>query len=169
MCSSNIELKYSEGNRSVEFKLTGFTEVTAQKVMHDILNSFNGSKPLEEKKKEFTLSHEYVELRRKNTEEIKEPLLEEPKDIAAQEVVEDEKQMHFDTDKFQAYYICKCGDRGKHYIERSQIHINCWNCGKRMQVRDAHIQGFPMKDDFGNTYIAGEFKRSDEIKYGAYI
>lgn len=83
-------------------------------------------------------------------------------------VVEDE-EVHknfncVDDDKYQTFYICpSCKDKGKHHIKRSRIYVNCKKCGKRMRIREAHKDGFPMKDDYGNMFIAGDFKRADEL------
>lgn len=194
MCKG-IELKLQEDNKTLEFRLSGYGEESSMKLTRDILDLFtNSGKENEEKessssnrivlvsdaKANYIKSRQTQDLDTKkenpsNIYEFHKAVREEDEEkleneSAASDQVEEEEgySTFYDyTEKHQAYYICKCGDRGKHRITRSNIYINCWKCGKRMRVRDAHMDGFPMKDDYGNTFIAGEFKRADQMKYGA--
>lgn len=63
---------------------------------------------------------------------------------------------------YQAFYVCKCRHKGKHYIAQKTPYVNCHECGARQIVRPAAVGPFPHVDGFGNFFIAGNFKREDE-------
>ncbi|KAB2328918.1 hypothetical protein F7731_23480 [Cytobacillus depressus] len=192
MCT-NLELKLNEGNKNMEFKLSGYSEESSMMIVQSLMRVFASSEqtPKNPEKLDFHIPANFFQQRRQQKDEEKKAIessISNNKVAATQEIVtedipqnpipQEEKEEEtaeinpeafFDLDLYQTYYICTCGDRGKHRIKRSQIYVNCWKCGKRMRVRDAHMEGFPQKDGYGNTYIAGEFRRADEVKYGAYI
>ena len=67
---------------------------------------------------------------------------------------------------YQTYYICTdCNHRGKHYIPKSQIYIDCHDCGKQLRTRSAVKDDLSLEyqDKYGNYMIAGAFKRADEL------
>lgn len=65
---------------------------------------------------------------------------------------------------YQAFYICPdCGHKGKHFIEAGSVYCNCKECGKRMRVREAVKDQHLTKDTFGNYFVAGKFKREEEL------
>lgn len=183
MCNS-LDMKYSEGNKSLEFTLSGYSDEKSLELARDIIGMITKSGKLQSARKIKIPIKGLNRVIEKDeiTEQVHNDIKKEPEthnnnvfDLNSK--VEMPKEItpiddsipvfNNDNETFQTYYICKCGDRGKFAIKRSQIHVNCRNCGKRMRVRDAHMDGFPMKDDYGNSFIAGEFKRSDELKYGA--
>lgn len=192
MSNGSIDFKFNEGNRTISINMTGYGEETSLLLMKEVLKAVHSNPVIQEKeeiaaveKSEYNQGLKLVENKIEipelhdspQDEFIEEDLYTEedltPPDEVLNEVNEEvhehEDPFNPDNESYQAYYICKCGDRGKHKIKRSQIYLNCWKCGKRMRVRDASINGFPYKDDYGNTFIAGEFRRSDELKYGAMI
>lgn len=66
---------------------------------------------------------------------------------------------------YQTFYICKeCNHKGKHFLEIGTIYCNCQECGKRMRIRTAVKDEKVAQDSFGNYFIAGKFKRADEIE-----
>lgn len=63
--------------------------------------------------------------------------------------------------RYQTFYQCtECSHRGKHFLSKARVYCTCHECGKRLKVRQATVAGFPEQDEFGNFYIAGDFKRS---------
>lgn len=62
-------------------------------------------------------------------------------------------------ERFQTFYRCtQCSTKGKYYLPKGRIYCTCKECGKRMRIREAAANG--KQDEFGNYYIAGDFKRS---------
>lgn len=69
--------------------------------------------------------------------------------------------------RYQLYYICPdCGNKGKHHITPGTPKIHCHesSCSKEMMVRLATPKGLPDHDEWGNYYIAGDFKMSMKDK-----
>lgn len=67
-------------------------------------------------------------------------------------------------EKVQAYYKCpRCNNRGRHYVPKSFKSIFCHDCGNTMLLRKAVDAPGWEKDSFGNTFIAGNQKRPDEL------
>lgn len=66
--------------------------------------------------------------------------------------------------KRQLYYICECGNRGKHYISTEREYVSCHQCPNDMMVRLANPRGPEYKDEHGNNYIAGEYKKTMKDK-----
>jgi hypothetical protein len=195
MCTK-FEMKFNHGLKSMDFKMEGYSEETSMNLVNSIMNAITESgnsksaAPKIEtqdkceldllKRERQSRVFEWNNVVRNQKEEAipqEETITDEQATIhnstaeTHQEETSEDQETIFnpDNETHQTYYICKCGDKGKHKIKRSQIYVNCWKCGKRMRVRDAHIEGFPMKDSYGNTFIAGEFKRSDQQKYGAMV
>lgn len=66
--------------------------------------------------------------------------------------------------KYQTFYICTdCGHKGKHHLYNGTVYCNCKECGKRMRLREAVKDKHLEADSFGNFFIAGKFKREDEV------
>ncbi|MEN3781509.1 hypothetical protein [Priestia megaterium] len=62
-------------------------------------------------------------------------------------------------ERFQTFYRCtQCATKGKYFLPKGRIYCTCKECGKRMRIREAAANG--KQDEFGNYYIAGDFKRS---------
>lgn len=67
------------------------------------------------------------------------------------------------TNHYQTFYICSRGHKGKQYLKVGTVYCNCKECGERMKMREA-VKGERLKaDEFKNYFIAGKFKRADEI------
>lgn len=63
--------------------------------------------------------------------------------------------------RYQTFYQCtECSHRGKHFLSKSRVYCTCHECGKRLKVRQATLAGFPEQDEYGNFYIAGDYKRT---------
>lgn len=173
--TNTLDFKFIEGQKTVDFSMSGFNDehsiILVKEIMKVITKSGN-----EENIEVVEMEPQLEEVKDEQLEEglkLVDDLIEDdaPEEETPEQINIDDRIALFNSDNetYQAYYICKCGDRGKHRIKRSQIYVNCHNCGKRMRTRDAHMEGFPMKDEYGNSFIAGEYKRSDEVKYGAFI
>ncbi|USK77679.1 hypothetical protein [Peribacillus frigoritolerans] len=181
MCTK-FEMKFNHGLKSMDFKMEGYSEETSvsliSKIMKTITESGNSKRVVSkvEEPKIFEFNNvvreqkEYLPNPQEEIEEEQATIFNSTDEIKQEETDEEQADLfNSDDETHQTFYVCKCGDKGKHRIKRSQIYVNCWKCGKRMRVRDAHMEGFPMKDVFGNIFIAGEFKRLDQSKYGAMV
>lgn len=68
---------------------------------------------------------------------------------------------------YQLFYICpNCGNKGKHHIVPGTAKVHCHNvsCSKEMMVRLATPRGLPDHDEWGNYFIAGEFRMTMKDK-----
>ena len=63
-------------------------------------------------------------------------------------------------DKKQLWYICPCGNKGKHHIAPQRKYVTCHVCDEKMMVRPANESGPDYKDEYGNYFIAGEFRKT---------
>jgi hypothetical protein len=69
---------------------------------------------------------------------------------------------------YKCRYICPCGNEGNHYVPINTVFVNCHTCGKQLKISPATQFGWVQKDknpeiyrdEFGNFFVAGEFKRS---------
>ena len=186
--SNKLEMNFQNGTKTVQFSMEGYSEELSKELVCNILKAItesgNESNKISEKRPilgfnkivekpkdvdKTALSKEEAPNVETPIEEA--PVCESPEELEHDHEPEEDQAAIFgtDTETYQTYYICKCGDKGKHRIKRSQIYVNCWKCGQRMRVRDAHPDGFPMKDTYGNVFIAGEYKRVDHQKYGAMV
>lgn len=66
------------------------------------------------------------------------------------------------TEKYKCRMHCECGNNQNLYINKDSKKVDCPNCGKVHQKRDAKKQGFPARDKWGNYFIAGNFIGEDE-------
>lgn len=182
MCS-RIEFKMTEGNRNVEFTLEGMGDQTQKELILAALQTFN-NEPISitsqqpEPKEEKNPYEEGYKALETSTKGLHHPKSEfkktEFKALESESIAKAKKDdIEFGvmkekgTMKYQTFYICSsCGDKGKNFLRRSDIYVECNNCGKRMNRRDATHSGFPNQDEYGNTYIAGEFRKTlfDEEK-----
>lgn len=65
---------------------------------------------------------------------------------------------------YQTFYKCenkKCKQTGKRFVRKNAVFVYCYSCGKKMRLKPASKGEFPHKDDFGNIYVAGDFKPSN--------
>lgn len=60
--------------------------------------------------------------------------------------------------RYQTYYKCECGDKGKRYVYRESIDLSCRNCGQFINIEPATKKidedGLPYRDSFGNFFLA---------------
>lgn len=64
-----------------------------------------------------------------------------------------------DTPLYQTYYVCpKCGNKGRRYLPMNQNTIFCHKCNHAMKKNPSTRRGFPDRDQFGNFFIAGDFR-----------
>lgn len=65
--------------------------------------------------------------------------------------------------KYQVRYVCpSCHKKDTTYVDKGVRQVQCMDCGQPMSLRDATKRGFPHTDSWGNTFVAGMFKREDE-------
>lgn len=55
---------------------------------------------------------------------------------------------------YKTSYFCPNGHQGRRYVKEDATFVFCHSCSKRLKIRDAHKDGFPNRDTFGNFYIA---------------
>lgn len=65
--------------------------------------------------------------------------------------------------KYKCRLHCECGNNQNLYVETHRKNIDCPNCHKVHQVRNAKNEGFPKRDSWGNYFIAGKFVGEDDI------
>lgn len=183
-----LELKFGSGKRKFEIKMDGIEEAIQYKILELCMfgiKEITEDQPIKEEIKD------EPEMKEKDFSPIdlesgyqlfNEPLLEtkeEPKINAAPvENVKTKPMIHpFSPKKsiqikngikhYQLFYICSdCGKKGKHHITPGTPHINCHepSCANIMMVRQATPRGILDHDEWGNYFIAGEFKRSMKDK-----
>lgn len=66
------------------------------------------------------------------------------------------------TKKYKCRLHCECNNNQNVYIEPNEKNVECPNCNKNHKVRNAKEQGFPIRDSWGNYFIAGGFIGEDE-------
>lgn len=65
--------------------------------------------------------------------------------------------------KYKCRLHCSCGNHKNLYIENTSKNIDCPKCHKVHKVRNAKSEGFPIRDSWGNYFIAGQFIGEDEM------
>lgn len=68
---------------------------------------------------------------------------------------------------YQTYYKCAskgCQTERKIFIQKDQQYVYCAKCHRKMKVKSASFKGFPNKDCFGNIYVAGNFKVTNDTQ-----
>ena len=173
-----LDLKFGAGERKFEIKMDGIEESIQLKILELCMIGIKNEGIEEKEEKNFTpkdLKSGYQLFNQPVLETKKEPKINQP--IVCKP--SNEKMIHkFDKEKsireisgikhYQLFYICpNCGNRGKHYIEPETEVIDCHNqktCKEIMLVRPATYKGFPEYDEWGNYFIAGEFKMTMKAK-----
>ncbi|WP_456364347.1 hypothetical protein [Priestia aryabhattai] len=68
---------------------------------------------------------------------------------------------------YQTYYKCAnkgCQTERKVFIQEGQQYVYCAKCHRKMKVKSASFKGFPNKDCFGNIYVAGNFRVTNDTQ-----
>jgi hypothetical protein len=176
-----LEVRLECGERKVEFSMKGEDDKIVEMLisssfdflMHDkeaITYAEKGTEieqPNETEKEKMEMLKEGYEIFKTDHKGLHHPKSEykvytEKKDLSVKEIN--------GKKTYQTYYVCTgCNHKGKHYVPKGRIYVSCHECGKRMRVREATHGGFPEKDEFGNYYIAGDFRmtmadKENEIK-----
>lgn len=67
-------------------------------------------------------------------------------------------------ERYQTYYWCDCGSKGKHFVRIEDKTVICRDCGTELYLEDAspitQENGLPERDNFGNFFIAREVVES---------
>jgi hypothetical protein len=66
---------------------------------------------------------------------------------------------------YKTRYFCAkfdCNDQGNHYLPEGTETTYCRKCNAQLEVRPASEEGFPVRDSFGNFYIADHLTE-DEV------
>ncbi|GAA4878944.1 hypothetical protein GCM10023310_68800 [Paenibacillus vulneris] len=63
------------------------------------------------------------------------------------------------TELYRLRYECNaCFYKTSFYIYPNTKSVRCMKCQHSLEVKSAHPKGFPHQDNFGNFFIAGDFK-----------
>ncbi|MED4068559.1 hypothetical protein [Priestia megaterium] len=188
MC--NIKLNLSDGDKNMQLEMVDYDKEMLKFVMNKISDVFATS--TQEKSEEDTLREGY-QILASNKEglhdpgsEFSVPFAEEKpkKELAAvKPLLQASTYQNTSTPiptkssgikedgRKQLWYICgECDSKGKHYISSKRTYVTCHECPNEMPVRFADPRGEGYQDEFGNFYIAGEYKKTlkdheDEIQF----
>lgn len=114
----------------------------------------------------------YHDVTKEKVEKEKSFILDKTQHEIIQTVEKDRGRTKYNTTvnsllKHQTYYICpECRNKGKHFVFKGTPYVNCHECGFEMTLKAAAPGPFPHQDEYGNSYIAGKFVRTD--KYEPY-
>lgn len=173
----NIKLKVTDGDKNVELEMLDYNEDTLKYVIDKLTSVIKADS---EAAKEVESSEEnnplkawregYQSLVSDKTglhdpgSEYKEPAKKElaiaKKETAATASVHSIDLVKRHENKKQLWYICESGHKGKHYITPDREYVTCHTCNTKMKVRFADPRGPEYKDECGNYYIAGEYKKT---------
>lgn len=165
-----LDLKFDDGIKKFEIKMDGIEPDIQFKILQLCMMDENE----EENNANFDVKEGYQLFNQPVLETKEEPKIHQP--IVYKEPKE--KMIHkFDEEKsirvklgvkhYQLFYICPiCGHKGKHYIRPGTPSIHCHepDCSEEMMVRQATYKGIPDHDEWGNYFIAGEFKMTMKDK-----
>ena len=167
-----LDLKFDDGIKKFELKMDGIEPDIQYKILQLFMMDENEEEENKNKydiEKGYQLFNEPV-LETKEEPKINQPIVyKEPKEKMIHKFDKEKSIREFSGVKhYQLFYICpRCGNRGKHYIEPETEVIDCHNqttCKEVMMVRPATYKGFPEHDEWGNYFIAGEFKMTMKAK-----
>lgn len=160
---SYLNLKWSDGDKNLDLELKDYEEEVLKLIIDTFMSKKTNSMEL--------WKEGYQALMKKEDEEVDQSemiAVPEKKDQALSEVAATVSQIDIAIPKIderkQCFYICSCGNKGKHFISSNRTYISCHKCNHKMMVREATNKGPDHADEFGNYYIAGEFKRTMKDK-----
>lgn len=159
-----IEIKAEHGDKKLEIKLEESNENIQAKLISSVMSFlFTDERELEIETKtttedQYKQGYEALKTDKEGLHHPKSEFEEVHKINKSQKLglkeIDGEK-------RYQTFYRCpQCNNTGKHFLTKARVYCTCHECGKRMRVREAAVNGFPNQDEFGNYYIAGDFKRS---------
>lgn len=174
-----FKLNYVKDNCKVELEMDGYDSELIQYMVDKIIESPSSDNPTDDLEKFIAAGYSCLE---NNVEGLHSPeseftipeIIEESlKEVApALETVDIPKQEEnvSVSEKKQLWYICSCGNKGKHYITPQRKYVTCHACPEKMMVRLANNAGPDHADEYGNHFIAGEFRKTmksieDEQKF----
>ena len=180
MC--NIKLKVQDGDKGLELEMVDYKESALKYVLDRLSVIIGGDPAAGEEEKEEEQYIEPVDLWRKGYQELmsEEHGLHDPgseytvpnksiDEVAVAVAVEPEppkKAVNYDfpDNKKQLWYICECGNKKKEFVPAYFKYICCDKCSSKMMIRWANSQGPEHADEFGNHFIAGEFRKTMKDK-----
>lgn len=187
MC--NIKLKINDGDKGLELEMIDYKDSALKHVL-DKLSFFlggNAVKPAEEEeeyKEPIDLWREGYKALMSETEGLHDPgteytlpetieevaaAVQEEEKVSKEEVaagIQEEKVSQVTDNQEQTesrkqlWYICECGNKKKLFVPSYYRYICCSNCSNKMMIRLANSQGPEYKDEYGNYFIAGEFRQT---------
>lgn len=173
-----LTITMSDGDKKAEFKTNNFKQEHQLAVIDGLFKFFDIEVDFKEMIdtydksgkafQEFYSGKKEVELTEVNESHIVKDSKIKKYEIEINEVKEDSKETSEHTNTrtqgnvttYKCHYICpSCGKRANKYIKKYDRTVNCYDCLKEMPVKPAIKNGNLEQDDFGNYFIAGEFKR----------
>lgn len=67
---------------------------------------------------------------------------------------------------YRTRYYCQksdCNGKGNHYLPEGTKTTYCRECEAQLEVRPAHEDGFPFKDEWGNFYLADRLTEDEDF------
>ena len=157
---SFLNLKWVDGDKSLNLELKDYEEDVLKLILNTFMSKKNPSTLDLWKEGYQALMKVEGEDQKEVSEYIAKPEKQQAFDeCAATNFKENSNTKILNIDKKQCYYICSCGYKGKHYISAKKTIVNCHRCNDAMMVRPATSKGPEYADDFGNYFIAGEYKK----------
>jgi hypothetical protein len=158
MCRGELKLAINE--HEIELNLSGLHQSVQQSIIENAVKEFFND--LEEEEKKETSVEKWEKGFADTYKQESTPTIEKP----VQKKVFDGTKETPEGTLYQLFYICpNCRNKGKHYVDKSCIETFCHDCGYTMKPRAATDKGFGYQDDFNNYFIAGRFKRANEITW----
>lgn len=178
-----LQMTFEDEERSIELKLTNIDPIIQFKIMELCHKAVHQAEEKDNKKQEEEKAIEKTKVISKTgqtEEEVKKGY-----QFFSNRTAESEQQYKptaprintYDPEKsvrvfngvkrYQLYYICPdCGNKGKHHITPGTPKVHCHEatCSREMMVRLATPKGLPDHDEWGNYYIAGDFKMTMKDK-----
>jgi hypothetical protein len=167
---SKGELRLAIGDQELQLNLAGLQKTIQKSIIENAVKEFFNDLEEQEKKKENKIMAKWEKGFVETYKEETAPTVEKP------EIPRDTPTKTYAGIKetpegtlYQLFYICpNCRNKGKHFVDKSCIETFCHDCGYNMKPRAATNKGFGYQDDFSNYFIAGKFKRADEISWENY-
>ncbi|MGG1571584.1 hypothetical protein [Fictibacillus sp. NRS-1165] len=159
-----LELKVSDNEKTMELKWDGYEKKKEEVMVKGLLKSFNidvsdffDEEIKKDQEKQYKSGYQ---LFKNDIKGLHKPQSEYNTSGYSKEMG---VRTILGTKHYQTFYICpECGNKGKHFVPDGARKINCHkpDCSHEMPVRLADSRGLPHQDEFGNYFIAGDFKRT---------
>lgn len=171
MENKELFIMMSDGDKKTEFKTNNFKPEHQLAVIDGLFKFFDIEVDFKEMietyeksgkaYQEFYSGKKDTELVEINEPRFKETVFKKQYETALSVVNNDTNtRTQGDVITYKCHYICPtCKKRANKYIKKYDRTVNCYDCFKEMSVKTATENGNLEQDEYGNYFIAGEFKR----------